>query len=506
MRDLKADYLSGHQALREFYEWPLQYSCIPDIIEDRKKFPMDRSLLATVIESQYSGFTAADKVRANTRSLLSDNTFTVTTGHQLCLMGGPMFIIYKIITVINTCTFLKEKFPDFHFVPVLWMASEDHDFEEINHYCPSYDHKVAYPGKFEGAVGRHVIQAEMKGLCPEPFDQTFQAGKLYSKAWMEFFHNIFGGDGLIILDPDNQVLKKSFLPAMEKEITERCTFQQVSASNEKMRKAGYKPGVKPREINLFAFAGKFRVRIEKILDENSGTIGSESGTNDSLIDFARKDPGSISPNVLMRPLYQEAILPNVMYTGGWAEIGYWLQLRESFRAFHISFPMILPRMSATCIRPEQEMEMEKFGLDWNDITTPISDLDRKIAGEFWDEDQFRDLTNQPAGKEKAVQEFLERINPDLTGLASAKRLKNSRHRKDLIRRIIRSLKEKHPKKFNRARALREEIQPEGKVQERILNFTAFPEIGIGELTRLISGHFRPFEFDHQWIILKRRRN
>ena len=143
-RTIKSDYLNGEDLLSPFYRYPFPGSDFGQIISDRAQFSVDRDLLVRELKEQNRGFSHSAASMRNIELLAEDNTYTVTTGHQLVLMGGPMYMIYKIATAIKLARIIQEKHPDYNIVPVFWMASEDHD-------CPS-DHPCSPRTMFRNAT------------------------------------------------------------------------------------------------------------------------------------------------------------------------------------------------------------------------------------------------------------------------------------------------------------------------------------------------------------------
>ena len=151
--ELVVDYVNKSSDLDSFISYfPSLYN-FKKQIEDKAAHQIDRETLASVLESQNSIISLSDLSKENIRLLRYNNAFTITTGHQLCLFMGPLYFIYKIISAINLTEQLKDKYPENSFVPIFWMASEDHDFEEINH-IHLFGRKIEWDSKQSGAVGR----------------------------------------------------------------------------------------------------------------------------------------------------------------------------------------------------------------------------------------------------------------------------------------------------------------------------------------------------------------
>jgi uncharacterized protein YllA (UPF0747 family) len=130
------DYIHQKENLKPFYSlFPRIENFETQIESKAKSFPQtSRNILTAVLKEQYNGLTVSTATQQNIESLKSENTFTVTTGHQLNIFTGPLYFVYKIVTVINACKQLKQQYPAYNFVPVYWMASEDHDYEEIKYF------------------------------------------------------------------------------------------------------------------------------------------------------------------------------------------------------------------------------------------------------------------------------------------------------------------------------------------------------------------------------------
>ena len=325
-----------------------------------------RTTLVNSLKNQYRNTKISGKTSQNIQSLLQENTFTITTGHQLNLFTGPLYFLYKIISTINLTEQLKQEFPKENFVPIYWMASEDHDFEEI-HYFNFKEKKVTWNRNDFGAVGRLFTQNlefvfdEFSKLLGDSTNAK-KLKKLFSDAYLEhknltdatrFLANeLFGEYGLVILDGDDADLKRQFLPYVKDELFKNTSFNEVSKTIEELKKH-YKIQVNPREINLFYLTDELRERI--IFKDGIFKI------NNTDIDFTLEEleyelklhPERFSPNVIMRPLYQEVILPNICYIGGGGELAYWLELKQYFEKVEVPFPILLLRNSALLISVKQ---------------------------------------------------------------------------------------------------------------------------------------------------------
>ena len=273
------DYLDDSPDLRPFYSHRPDLNGFSDLLKN-KKVIADRKVLVNVLSGQYeqNGLASvyhSQPVIENITLLLSADTYTVTTGHQLNIFAGPLYFIYKIVTAIKLSRQLKEAFPDKNFVPVYWMASEDHDFAEIN-YTNIGGKKVHWWHEASGATGRinpdTMVQAlnQYKGALGIE-KHAGELAEIVESAYTKFEHladatrylvnALFGRYGLVIIDADDHRFKAQFAPIITQDIIEQYSFKNISSTNEKLEQAGVHIQVNPREINFFYLLDGLRERI-----------------------------------------------------------------------------------------------------------------------------------------------------------------------------------------------------------------------------------------------------
>jgi uncharacterized protein YllA (UPF0747 family) len=412
--------------------------------------------------------------------LRDENTFTVTTGHQLNIYTGPLYVIYKLVSTINLARALKAAYPDQCFVPVYWMATEDHDFEEINHFF-AFGTKYEWTTSQKGAVGRfHLSDFPRIPLRNAIFDKAYSEGKTLSEAVRIYMHALFGAEGLVCLDADDARLKSLFAPIMEADLNQQVHEPIVRATTEKLEALGYKTQVAAREVNLFRLTENDRIRLEK-------------GHSVEMADA--------SPNVILRPLYQEVILPNLAYIGGPAEVAYWLQLKGIFDLHQVPFPILLPRNFAIVKTQKQAERAEKLGLSLADLFQDELRLRRSfVAGRTVHQldtaselKALQPILDTLAGRAKAIDSTLEasvlaeqaRWTKGLERLAKKMKRAEERNQGDDVRQVL---------------ALKEALFPAGEWQERHTNFLEFatdhPEF-ISDLLKT----FDPLHFEFYEITL-----
>lgn len=461
----------------------------------------DRKLLVTVIKSQ-NDFLKNESVNKNIEILSDKNTFTVCTGHQLCLFGGPLFFTYKIISTIKLAEEFSNKFPDKKFVPVFWMASEDHDLEEISSFH-LFGKKIQWNTEQKGAVGRfntngidEIIKElkVVKGNTPfaDEFiaicEKAYAPGNSLAKATRIFVNELFGEYGIVCLDGDDSALKKLFVPVMLKEINECIVSETVNEKNNHLESIGIKPQVNPREINLFYLSANSRKRIIKTKDGNFAEHdGQKKWSNDDLINEISTNPQNFSPNVLMRPLYQQTVLPNAAYIGGPGELAYWMQLPELFEKVKIPFPACYPRKSMIIIDEQQQKKIKKFELSFTDLMETTDELIKKYISE-------KVVTvSLEAEKQKWEKEFLQlaqkikKEEPNLETNVFAESKAMQKYLEALEAKLNKAKKHKHEQEINQLKNLKEKLFPGGEMQERVE--TLIPEFwkwGIGIIRKIYN--------------------
>lgn len=488
---LICDYLDENEHLKPFYHrFPTLENFKLQIEEKQKSFDhSNRKQLVESLMRQYEGLSISSMTLTNIDLLKHNTTFTVTTGHQLNLFTGPLYFFYKIISTINLCKELKEAYPEFNFVPIYWMASEDHDFEEIN-YFNFKGKKVQWNRNASGAVGELNLEGldQVYEVFSSQLDKSRNSEslkELFKKAYLEhsdltsatrfLVNELFRIYGLVIIDGNDSTLKRQFLPYVEKELLEQTAFSKVSETNQQLSEnSNYKIQVHPREINLFYIKDGLRERIL----ESDGTFGvldtDIRWSNDEIVKELHEFPERFSPNVITRPLYQEVILPNLCYIGGGGELAYWLQLKSSFEAQQVTFPILLLRNSVLLITDKQKEKLQKLNLSVADLFLHQDDLMTKVTKEI--SDISIDFTPQKEHLKKQFENLYrlaEQTDASFKGAVAAQETKQIKGLENLEHRLLKAQKRKLEDVLERVRLLQNELFPRQSLQERNLNFSEF---------------------------------
>lgn len=508
------DYLDDKPELKPFYSYRPTLEGFAEFLQ-HKKVDADRQLLSRVLTAQYfdnekGKSRNAKTVAANIELLRSSNTFTITTGHQLNIFAGPLYFIYKIVTAIKLARQLKEQFPDRNFVPVYWMASEDHDFAEIN-YTNIGGKKVHWWYEASGATGRinpdSIRQAlnQYKGVLGIEHHAA-ELGEIVETAYTKFdkladatrymVDALFGQYGLVIIDADSHELKKHFAPIIEQDIVGQNSFKNITATNEELVKLGVHIQVNPREINFFYLKDSLRERL--VFEEDTyKVLNTEIAfTEAELKKEIAAYPERFSPNVVMRPLYQEYILPNIAYIGGGAEVVYWLELKSNFQHYKVDFPILILRNSGLVIRKESADKIKRMELSAADLFLPTDILKNKWVKKHSEhvlslQGEWAELT---AVFEK-IKHRAAKIDTTLVPSTEAVQARLKKAMDNLEKKLVKAEKGNYHTRLEQVGQIKLELFPKESLQERNENFgLLYVKWGQSFIDELIR-NFEPLDFE-----------
>lgn len=512
------DYLDEKQTIQPFYNrFPKLENFEAQIKEKEKSFSLEsRKILVSALESQYRKIETSQLTREHIEKLSLPTTFTVTTGHQLNLFSGPLYFLYKIISTINLCKELKQKYPKHNFTPIYWMASEDHDFEEIQ-YFNFKNKKISWNKSSGGAVGRlsteglDAVFMEFSKLLNTGknaeelrllFDQSYLKHSNLTEASRYLVNALFGEYGLVIVDGDDKALKQLFKPYALKELKDQITFENVTKTNQKLEIEGYKIQVNPREINLFYNGDGFRERVVK-----EAGVYKVHNTNIEFLSaeelFSQTDKLEfVSGNALLRPLYQEVILPNLSYIGGGGELAYWMQLKSTFQAFQVPFPILLLRNSALLISKKQQNKIDKLGIELKDLFLTQHKLTQKIVEQRSKVNfDFELKRNQLQETFRELSFLSYQTDPSFIGAVKAQEKKQLKGLKHLEKRLLKAEKRKMYELVVSIENLQNELFPNYSLEERSKNFSEYYESYGKELIAALFKELQPLNLNFSVVHL-----
>ena len=502
-------YLDNDPQLNPFFNFKADIDGFQKFI-DAKANDCNREVIVEVLIEQYSksGQTTSTSVSNNIDLLLEKSTYTVTTGHQLNLFTGPLYFIFKIVTAISLAKELKANFPDKNFIPVFWMATEDHDFAEINHTYIA-NKKIAWDIPVAGATGRintkeigktlrdytsalgvSEYAEELRSLMQHAYNDH----STLADSTRSIVNSLFEDYGLVILDADDKRLKNEFAEIIFKDITEQNSYKSISEANEKLKETGLDTQVNPREINFFYLTDGLRERI--VFEDNRYAVLNTKirFTGDEIKTEIKDHPERFSPNVVMRPLYQEAILPNLAYIGGGAEIVYWLQLKQNFDFYKVDFPVLLLRNSAIITTSNLTSKLSRIDLSTKDIFQDSEELRKE-----WVRSHSNHVLNIKSEQEELNKIFEKlklralKIDPTLAPSTEAVQARLHKALKNLEGKLMKAEKRNFTDALAQIDSIKSKLFPGGGLQERTENFGLFyVKYGKGFISELVE-KFKPLD-------------
>jgi bacillithiol synthase len=481
------DYLEEADELKSFYEYPVSFAGIEAALMKRKTVRTDRETLVTALKSQYEKVTISAAVKSNIDSLRQETTFTITTAHQPNIFTGYLYFFYKILHTIKLASSLNLRFPGNHFVPVFYMGSEDADLEELGKIFINGE-KISWNTDQKGAVGRmknkgleNIIQRIGGELGIHPYGESLTAllQKCYlssaniQEATLMLVNELFAEYGLVVLIPDNGSLKKLMHRIFEDDLMQQTPSQIVGETIDRLS-AFYKVQANPREINLFYIKDDIRERIVK-----TGDVWKVKGTSltfsqEEIIDELTHYPERFSPNVILRGLFQETILPNLVFIGGGGELAYWLELKDLFVHYAVPFPVLMLRNSFLIIERNWKDKLEKLGFKAPDILQENNKLaEELVKRDSGEQTDLKKEIQEIAAVYEQVKNLSVKIDPTLGQHAAALEASTIKRLETLGKKMLKAEKKKFATQLKQLEALRSKLFPNGNLQERVDNFMPY---------------------------------
>ena len=488
---LVRDYIEGKGTARGFVPHAPTYEGIEAAIAIRKQKPFThRMVLVEVLKNQYEILAAQNRteinkaVLDNIASLANENTFVVTTAHQPNIFTGPLYFFYKIIHAIQLAADLKVKYPSYHFVPVYYMGSEDADIDEVGGFVLGGS-KHQWVTKQTGAIGRMKVDDALIGLLQnlegywsvKPngneilalVKKAYQKGKTINEATLELVNGLFSEKGLIVLQPDDAKLKSLFIPVMEKELKTQFSHHAIQTTLKKLEQE-YHIQSAGRTLNLFYLQDQQRARIEKEGDRYLVVDSTTSFSEQEIINELHTHPEKFSPNVILRGVYQETILPGVAFIGGGGELAYWMELSNVFEQVDVPYPVLQLRNSFAFIRPKQIAKWNELGLNLKDLFKPVLDIEVLYVQQESKEALHLNLEIEQLKQVYTdIKVAVMKVDPTLGEHAQNLAHQSEKKLLELEKKMVRAERRKQATQIERIHAIKNNLFPSGSLQERVEN-------------------------------------
>jgi bacillithiol synthase len=438
------DYLRDPVALRRFYPEAVRFHYDLPARSDRvfAAYKTDRKQLCEALERMNRSWDAGEKTMANIHLLGEADCLAVVSGQQAGLFGGPLYTIYKALSAVKLAECMTQR--GVKAAPVFWIATEDHDFPEvakaefINRDCALSSVSVPLEMHADGLpVGRVIldesINASVQGLL-EALPQSefsadlekllrdaYQPGRRYADAFARVMTRLAGEHGLILLDPLDSQLKQLAAP-LYAEAARRAHEIAIAIVNRsrELEAAGYHAQVVASENSFPLFWHDDAGARHALTRTDSGKYQTKAGgyehTADELADWCLREPERFSPNVTLRAVVQDFLLPTVAYYGGAAEIAYFAQTSEVYRLLDRPVTPILPRASMTMVEKHTWRVLERYHIGLTDFFAGLDHVVARVVAEHLGKETSEafDRTTKTLNRElDALNEHLRSVDPTL---------------------------------------------------------------------------------------------
>lgn len=479
------EYLNGNSCVSSFENFDIER--VKDYVERKIQSYSEeyRKVLAETLVEQHAQFDLSEKQKQHLEAIKQQNSVCITTGHQLNFFGGPVYMIYKILEVVKLAETCAQKHPEYHFIPIFWMASEDHDFKEIQSFYLSDAH-FSISAEEGTAVGRIVpknipykeIEQQLEKFpfgeeLKTIFTNAYSEGLTLSQSSRQWIQELMKEFGVLILDADDVRLKKLAVPLFKKELESSLVQRTTQNTVDNIKDRFGKVQVTPRACNLF-YLNKVRERIDV---EGDAFVLKESGRRFRLEEILKEldtHPERFSPNVLLRPVFQETILPNICYVGGNAEVMYWEELEGVFTELDLPKSMLRPRNSFVYLPLSLERIIKDNGINAQDLTISFERFFHE-----WGKSHLVAASAYEELKSSIEDNFsrfiysVEKNSPYAVETAEAHRVFTEKILNRLEKKLVHAEKTQHEQKMKSLQRLWEEGMPNGTWQERKINWSVF---------------------------------
>lgn len=515
---LFADYLRYSAKVQDFYPSHFKNDW-QSVIDQRSGFETPRNALVEILSAQNKSWDAPEKTLENIKRLSSPKALAVVTGQQAGILGGPLYTFFKTMTVLKLSEKLQKEYPDYNFAPLFWMEVNDSDFKEISaiHYISKENELKQLvaeenPGDvlkpvFARGVDEKIRQwrqtltgdffdTEFKEEALNAFFGSYDSQENYADAFARLLLKFFGKQGLIVLNPSDPAISRLAKPLFTEALNSpEKILQSFSERSNALQKTGHAPQITLGDNQTLLFFNDTQSRRVRVDFEGGQFLlkypeGYQSVKRDELLKSCAETPERFSPNVALRPLVQDYILPTVAYVAGPAEVAYFAQVESLYRRFKIPMPVIYPRHRLTIAEGKIQKHAEKLNLDYEEILAQKPGFTEEFLRRLADQSLYRSMESA----EKLIAEALESLrksiieaDPTLENTLEKTRQSVEGSFRQLSAKVQRSLEQKNQTGMQQLEKVLLNLLPDNTYQERVLNMVYFCiKYGVGFVDELFA--------------------
>src|SRR5712691_8846861 len=505
------EYLDHFEKVKSFYVQPPAMAAVRRTAR-KLDYPGDRRAeVSSILREQNTALGAGEETRSNLERL-EKGAVAVVSGQQVGLFSGPAYSIYKALTAIQIAEELTRG--GIPAVPVFWMATEDHDLDEVRH-STWFDRgklvRFELPAAEEGRpVGRIPLGAQIEPLVQEAAElllnqgsdllaqyliESYRPEETYGSAFGRLFARLFAQHGLILMDPLDAGLHKIAAPLYQHALADRDGLNEKLLQRGKdLDRAGFDVQVKvtSRGTLLFHLADGVR----QVITASAGRFqaGEKTWARDELVHMTHTEPENFSPNALFRPVVQDYLLPTAAYIAGPAEISYFAQSEVVYRRLLGRMPVMLPRAGFTLVDAKAKKLLGRYGLTVEDVWAGSQGLRHKLERQSVTGSLSKNFDRNQKQMTKMLAQLgkqMEKLEPTLKGTIERARKRIEYHIEKLRRKAGRAQDQKAGLISSHEQYLESLLDPHKGLQERelcLLPFLArWGAGGLSELQRLSTG-------------------
>lgn len=522
------DYVTNFKKVEKFYEYNFgEIDNFKKRCEYLKKSYFLRDDIYDILLEQNRNFDCNENTFLNLSYLKDENTFAIVTGQQVGILGGPLYTFYKIISLIKLTEILNSRLSEYKFIPIFWLECEDHDFEEVNKInllsidnqlkTLTYQHK-GKPKQF-GAVGKykfanieeffnqikHLMQnTDYKESLFNFYSKSYTNDSTFENAFVRFYTQLLPDSGIIFINPNNKRVKNLLKNIFKKEIQTYPKTCQLIIDISANLENEYHGQIKPRPVNLFMHYKEGRYLIEPNGNEFALKGTRRKFKRDELETLIETNPELLSPNVVLRPISQDTLLPTVAYIAGPSEIAYFAQLKPVYNEFSLQMPIIYPRASITLLEDKVARILEKYELSLVEIfkdTDKVSQHVIELISDIKIESLFNDTLKRIQDILSEMKYGLSFIDSTLLGSLETTREKINQHISVLKEKANSAQRQKFETALRQVEKVMNNLYPNRDLQERVLNLINFMNKYGMDLNKKLLNAIDLEKFMHQVIEL-----